>query len=333
MFNRHGTTLALIILLSISTPGHAARTFWDSEPGITVDLVWDGTSGNQTVSGSSGCVISLRNPFDANPDQPRTFGIAAGNDFDTNAPLSFTLSNTAMTDSLQVSVEYNGVVINDNFTGNQTFAGGGTIGPNSCPAANVGAFTMIVDEISLKSMEPDIYTEQFRFCAVRGINRENKCDGTPTTDGAFGETVFIDFTVTINPFVLVEGLDDIDLGSYVLGNDPSNSDSFCIGTNVPAGATIITTSDSSSTGFHLTGATAGDEIPYTVTLTDSNGTNHSLSEGGIGLSLMQSQLDDLNCNGTTGGNVTMTVTATAANVDNAPSDAYTDTITLTITPN
>ena len=326
MCYKHNLTFFLFVLSSISPSSHSARTFWFTDPGNPPTLAWNGDPGDQMVTGTTGCVISVRN----GNNQDRRFGIASGN-FTANNPIPFVLSSTNTTETLSVSIEYDGVALeNNNFTGNDIFPGGGDI-PSTC--FDTGAFEMTITNASLSSAEADTYTGQFRFCAVRGGNRNDKCDGTPLNNGAFGETIFIDLTVVINPLVLVEGLDDIDLGTYAPGVDPSNSDSFCIGTNAAAGATIIATSNSSGTGFNLTGANVGDEIPYAVTLTDSNGVENPINEGGIGLSLPQAQLDDLNCNGSTGGDVTMTVTASALTINSAADTAYSDTITLIITPN
>jgi hypothetical protein len=85
--------------------------------------------------------------------------------------------------------------------------------------------------------------------------------GTPSSGN-------LDITLTVNKFIQVTGLDDIDLGSYSGAAVTSQSDSFCVRSNAATfSLTMGDYANGAATGFELNEDGVGtDTIDYTVEL-------------------------------------------------------------------
>ena len=144
-----------------------------------------------------------------------------------------------------------------------------------------------------------------------------------------GCTSVIDLQV--NELVIVQGLIDIDLGTYT-GSDLSDGDDFCIGSNDTAGVTVSFESlnEGATNNFRLAG-TGGDFIEYDVTFTDGGNvpTDPVVSTDDINIAAANTRA--LDCT-TGGGDARIDVSVTAANINAASPDTYQDTITVTVAP-
>ena len=329
--------ITTLISLTWLKAAHAARTYWLTNPGSPASVSWNGIN-PINVSGSAGCAISVRNGNNGDLN----FGLASGNNFSLNlVNVPFVLTNSGSGETLPVQIFYNSEQLFDNdWTGANRFAGGGDITPSPI-CSSTGAFSLAASVADLSSVTAGTYSRLgLPFCAVRGGNarRLDRCpkiiSSVPSTlpSAPFGETIFIDFSITVPPLVTVQQLGDIDLGTYSLNTDASNSDDFCIGSNSAGGVSLVINSAASTAGFFLTGQNNGDEIPYTVEFTDSGGVTTVLSEGGSGITLAAAQIDSLSCSGAAGGNVNLRVTALASNINQAGDTDYQDTLTVLVSP-
>ena len=133
--------------------------------------------------------------------------------------------------------------------------------------------------------------------------------------------------LVVSDLVIVKNLDNIGLGSYA-GSDLSGNDSFCVGTNDTLGLTATFNSQNTSgTDFRLVGGTNGDFIPYNLRFTDGTTPIATVTSG---TGIPTTNVQDLAC-GSDDANIQVDVTTT--NIDIVSADTYTDTITVTVSPN
>ena len=149
-----------------------------------------------------------------------------------------------------------------------------------------------------------------------------------------GCTSVIDLQV--NELVIVQGLVDINLGTYT-GSDLSDGDDFCIGTNDTAGVTVNFESqnEGATNNFQLAGG--GDFIEYDVTFTDGGSTVTPVVSDSAGaittddINIAAANTRALDCT-TGGGDARIDVSVTAANINAASPGTYQDIITVTVAP-
>lgn len=153
--------------------------------------------------------------------------------------------------------------------------------------------------------------------------------GFAATQGDLGATsqgdVIID--VEIPDLLMISGLNDIDLGTYVAdGGDMDGSDTFCVYSNQGSYKVTLTgnfdAAGAPGTDFYL--ENSGNVVPYSV---DYNGT---AATAGIEIGGQTGDDSSTNCSGATNSNILVTITET--DIQASPPGAYTGVLTLLVEP-
>jgi hypothetical protein len=158
-------------------------------------------------------------------------------------------------------------------------------------------------------------------------------DGANTTSASCESTV----TLKLDRLVVLKGLDDYDFSNPGAAGWGGTSDAadiaaidgnFCVGTNDPTDSVILTVS--SANNFAVQRASGGPPVSYNAYLAGS--TTRLSNSSGSGLVFNGATVDDLICDDEAIAlNVQFTGAALAAAA--VGTEAYTDTITVTVAPN
>ena len=169
--------------------------------------------------------------------------------------------------------------------------------------------------------------------AIGGAIAATATVGFAATDGAvgFNSTGNLIITMDVNDDVRISGLSDLLFGTLA-GTGATLTSPACIYRNSGApNSNYEVTAVGSGVGgaFTLLGAT-GATVPYTVTFNDTTG--GASTPMGIGtIAPGTNARGDVDC-ATLGNNASIDVTISDAAAAAAPSDAYTGTLTLTVSP-
>jgi hypothetical protein len=211
--------------------------------------------------------------------------------------------------------------------------------------------------VGFETLSDDVYDShyhegQFRNCA-NGDNSEIKMTLTSTElqkakagnysgsfrvgaqGGSSGTAVSTsDFSVSISvaSAVQVSGLSNVDLGSWTGVGDKIAEETFCVYSNGAAATYSISISSpnqDASANFFLVNPGATASIPYALQFKDSVAAGGGTTVAGTPLSGIGNN-DLPGCGGI--DNAKLTVTILATDMQSAPTDAYSDTITLVVVP-
>jgi hypothetical protein len=154
-------------------------------------------------------------------------------------------------------------------------------------------------------------------------------------------TVSLLIIITSGNFALLTDLNDFPLGLWG-GGDVTGADNVCVYRNAATGQYTVTASSANAAGgvFRLSDAGV-NFVPYQVGWTDVTGSNFAASTcvGGGGpcagsgvASAVQTGANptSTNCGGAT--NATLSLSILGANLTAVPGGAYTDTLTILISP-
>lgn len=153
--------------------------------------------------------------------------------------------------------------------------------------------------------------------------------GHAATQGSLGATSTgsVVINATVPNLARISRLDDINLGTWS-GADLNGSDQFCVFSSTRSYTITATSSNGTAALFRLKdGGT--NYIPYTVTWTDSAPTSLPLLNA-IASTPFATNATSTNCGGA--DNTTVTVNVPSAAIGAAPAGAYSDTLTLLVTP-
>ena len=165
----------------------------------------------------------------------------------------------------------------------------------------------------------------------------------PGGAAAGNATCDVDVTLDVAEQVTIEGLEDLDMGTYNSAGAPAltaaaDSASFCLGAVGLGSADVTFTTSASGLAagvFGLTGDTEGDEVAYQIAFNDGSGGGLASVTSGTAITVDADELDDIGCSGTggTAASMGLSVGYAAAAFDDAADTAYTDTVTVLVEPN
>lgn len=147
-------------------------------------------------------------------------------------------------------------------------------------------------------------------------------------DGTLGATSAGESIVTVikDNAVMITDVADLDLGTLSsTATDLVAFDDVCVFNSTATYEIAVT---STSAAFELSDGLAGT-IPYALTWADDSAVPSALTYGTTSAGLIGDRTST-NCGG--GTNATFTVSVLAADFNNAAPGTYTDTLTLTISP-
>lgn len=157
------------------------------------------------------------------------------------------------------------------------------------------------------------------------------------TQGSLGSTSTgtVGVSVTIPQKYRITSLTDITLGTYSGTGDLTGNDDVCVYTNDATKAYHVLITDSSSmtpSGFGVQNAGATASIPMTVAWNSATGTSGNAAVT-YNSSLAGSNANSTSVTCATGGeSANLQVTLAAADLQAAPADAYSTTLTIVIEP-
>ena len=146
------------------------------------------------------------------------------------------------------------------------------------------------------------------------------------TQGSVGATSEgnLDIFLVIPDLIRITQLADIDFGTYTGdGADLTQSSDACVRTN--GAATYQVTATSTAGSFELQAGTAATTVPYSVEW----GGNALTYNTGLGTQAADDTSLGGDCTGATGK---VSVTILGTDMDAAEADSYSDTLTLTVSP-
>ena len=171
--------------------------------------------------------------------------------------------------------------------------------------------------------------------AIGGTLAAIATSGYAATQGTVGFNSTGDLIITMNVTddVRISALEDLDFGT-LSGVGGTETSPACIYRNSGTTSRLYEVSAVGSGlggAYTLTGIT-GATVPYSVTFNDTTagGASTAMSIGGTAPGT--NARGDINC-ATFGNNASIDVTISDAAAQAAPADAYTGTLTLTVSPN
>lgn len=152
-------------------------------------------------------------------------------------------------------------------------------------------------------------------------------------DGSLGATSQgdLDVIVDIPKRVQIQGLNDIDLGSYGGTGDLDKSDAFCVYSNA-GGLYDLTTTSTNPDGNTFRVTDGASFLPYSVVVNDdTDPAGGQTVDHNQTLTSLTGSSTSATCGG--GTNASLEVTFAEADLQGALAGTYTDTITLLVEPN
>lgn len=149
------------------------------------------------------------------------------------------------------------------------------------------------------------------------------------SQGSLGSTSTgsVVINATIPNLAQISRLDDINLGSWS-GADMNGSDQFCVFSSTRSYTITATSANGAAAVFRLKDA-GTNYIPYTVSWTDSAATSLPLLNAVTSLPFA-TNATSTNCGG--GDNTTVSINVPTAGIGSVPAGAYSDTLTMLVTP-
>ena len=168
-------------------------------------------------------------------------------------------------------------------------------------------------------------------------------DGALATGGGDSEGT-VDISLVKQVSIQITRMDDLAIGTFAsLDEAVTVTDEVCVFTT---GVDFLVGASSTSGAFELTGRDSGHRLPYTVSWGDETlatgeaadsildtvpGILGAAAGGPVDTAFSSVQsVTDAACEGA--GNASYSVTIAAEDFNAAPRDAYTDTLTLSVTP-
>lgn len=157
------------------------------------------------------------------------------------------------------------------------------------------------------------------------------------TQGTVGATSSgtVNLSLTIPKLVRIFGLTDIALGTYGGTGDVTGSETFCVHNNASAGTYKIRATSTNGTGTDFRLKSGSDFIVYDVTFDDSTtpagGTNLDNAVEATG-PYSGTKYTGAGLGTCSAANASIEVKALEAALQDANPGAYTDTLTLLVTP-
>lgn len=149
-----------------------------------------------------------------------------------------------------------------------------------------------------------------------------------TADGDLGATSTgtVDINLTLAPLIKISGLTDIDL-AYTPGSGAAGSDTnVCVYTNGAATYNLTTSSaNGGATAYQLDHATLADTIAYTVAIDTTD-----IPVGSTGVDGLPANTSAIDCSA--GALTVLNIDVAQTEIDAAAAGAYSDTLTLVVSP-
>ena len=191
---------------------------------------------------------------------------------------------------------------------------------SGCSNGNNSDLRMRLISTNLAQAKAGTYTGTFRAGAIGG------------SSGTVVSTADFTATITIANAVQVSGLSNINIGTWAGGADKIAEGSFCVYSNT-AGATysisISSPNQDASSNFFLVNPGATASIPYGLQFTDNVSASTGTTVGATPISGAGNNSVP-GCGGI--ANAKLIVSILATDMQTAPTDSYSDTITLVVVP-